>query len=70
MSPVGSARPALGPLVKIARAFSRTVLAVATSPTSQPARVNGTHGAGAVRPSGVTMFGTVGVLAADTGSVQ
>ncbi len=27
--------------------FSRTVFAVATAPTSQPARVKGTHGAGA-----------------------
>ena len=33
--------------------FSRSVFAVATSPTSQPARVNGTQGAG-VMVSGVT----------------
>src|SRR5262249_24174046 len=50
--------------------FSSTMLAVAMAPTSQPARVNGTHGAGAFSPSGVIMFGTVGVLVADTTSVQ
>src|SRR5579859_100397 len=50
--------------------FSSTVLAVATAPKSQPARVYGTQGAGAVVPDGVTMFGTVGVLKAETGSVQ
>src|SRR6476620_12249147 len=49
--------------------FSRTVFAVATAPKSQPARVYGTHGAGAFLPSGVTMFGTVSALAT-TGSVQ
>src|SRR5262250_1630419 len=48
--------------------FSSTVLAVATAPKSHPARVNGTHGAGALSPLGVTMFGTVVVGAA--GSVQ
>ena len=50
--------------------FSSTVFAVATAPKSQPARVYGTHGAGAFCPVGVTMFGTVGVLVAETGSVQ
>src|SRR6476469_599464 len=49
--------------------FSRTVFAVATAPKSQPARVYGTHGAGAFLPSVVTMFGTVSALAT-TGSVQ
>ena len=49
--------------------FSRTVLAVATAPKSQPARVYGTHGAGAFFPSGVTMFGTLSA-AGTTGSVQ
>src|SRR5215470_8238510 len=48
--------------------FSSTVLAVATAPKSHPARVNGTHGAGALTPVGVTMFGTVVVAVA--GSVQ
>jgi hypothetical protein len=48
--------------------FSSTVFAVATAPKSQPALVNGTHGAGAFVPVGVTMFGTVAV--AVTGSVQ
>ena len=50
--------------------FSSTMLAVATAPTSQPARVYGTHGAGAFAPVGVIMFGTVGVFGAETGSVQ
>src|SRR5262245_41563074 len=48
--------------------FSRTMLALAMAPTSQPARVNGVHGAGTFEPSGPTMFGMV-VLAA-AGSVQ
>ena len=38
--------------------FSSTVLAVATSPMSQPARVNGTQGAG-VTVSGGTGCGAV-----------
>ena len=58
------------PVTKTAPLFSRTVFAVATPPQSQPARVNGTHGAGALAPVGVTMFGTVGVFDAETGSVQ
>src|SRR5262249_705998 len=39
------------PLVRVTIAvlFSRTVFATLTLPTSQPARVNGTHGAGALR---------------------
>src|SRR5918911_4050658 len=36
--------------------FSSTVFAVATPPQLQPARVNGTHGAGALRPLFVTML--------------
>ena len=50
--------------------FSSTMLAVAIAPTSQPARVNATHGAGTLLPSGPTMLKTVGVPAAETGSVQ
>jgi hypothetical protein len=56
--------------------FSRTTLASATAPKSQPARVNGTHGAGALRgvpPSPVTMFGSRsagGVPLSSTRSVQ
>ena len=42
------------------------MFALATAPTSQPARVYGTHGAGAFVPSGVTMLGMV----PETGSVQ
>jgi hypothetical protein len=41
---------------------------VLTEPKLQPARVNGTHGAGALCPSLVIMLGAESV--ADTGSVQ
>src|SRR2546427_2232127 len=37
--------------------FSSTVFAVATWPTSQPARVNGTHGAGAFSPFSLIISG-------------
>ena len=53
--------------------FSRMVLAVATAPTLQPARVKGTHGAGAFFPSAVSMFGVVSVGAPEgskSGDVQ
>jgi hypothetical protein len=54
--------------------FSRIVLAAATEPTSQPARVKGTQGAGAALPSGVTIVGAaslgVEVLGSNTPSVQ
>ena len=38
--------------------FSSSMFAVPTPPTSQPARVNGTHGAGVVFPVSVIMFGS------------
>ena len=41
--------------------FSRTVLAVATWPTSQPARVYGTHGAGAILPFSLIISGVKSV---------
>src|SRR6266702_2608542 len=54
--------------------FSSTVFAVATWPTLQPARVYGTHGAGALLPSAVSMLnlGSVGVevVGSNSGSVQ
>src|SRR5215472_788801 len=54
--------------------FSSTVLALATWPTLQPARVYGTHGAGVFLPSAPSMlnFVSVGVLVAGSkiGSVQ
>ena len=54
--------------------FSSTVLAVATWPTLQPARVYGTHGAGAFLPPAVSMLKlwSVGVDVAGSkiGSVQ
>ena len=39
--------------------FSSSMFAVPTPPTSQPARVNGTHGAGVVFCPSVIMFGSV-----------
>src|SRR5712691_9958444 len=48
--------------------FSSTVLAVATCPTLQPARVYGTHGAGAFLPSAVSMLYLVSVGADVVGS--
>src|SRR5882757_8140997 len=51
--------------------FSTSMFAVEIPPTSHPARVNGTQGAGATPPVGVTMVGAVSVvLVAVTGSVQ
>jgi hypothetical protein len=49
--------------------FSSSMFAVATPPTSQPARVNGTHGAAVVLPVSVIMFDR-GSTDASTGSVQ
>ena len=37
--------------------FSSTVFAVPITPTSQPARVNGTHGAGAILPFSLIISG-------------
>src|SRR5262249_9183779 len=42
--------------------FSRTVLAVPIAPKSQPARVYGTHGAGATLPSSSIIVGLVSVV--------
>jgi hypothetical protein len=42
--------------------FSRIVFAVATEPTSQPARVYGTHGAGAILPFSLIISGVVSVV--------
>src|SRR5262249_45188342 len=55
--------------------FSRMVLALATAPTSQPARVYGTHGAGAIFPNsliivGVVSVGVAGLLGSKSGAVQ
>jgi hypothetical protein len=41
--------------------FYRIVLAVATVPKSQPARVNGTHGAGVIFPFSLIISGLVSV---------
>ena len=49
--------------------FSSSMFAVPTPPKSQPARVNGTHGAGVVLPVSVTMFGGES-SAPSTGLVQ
>ena len=59
----------MSPLAFVA-VFSSSMFAVPTPPTSQPARVNGTHGAGVfLPPRSVTMFG-FGSSVASTGSVQ
>src|SRR5689334_10336183 len=55
--------------VAFVEVFSSSMLAVPTPPTSQPARVNGTHGAGVFFPPSVTMFG-FGSSVASTWSVQ
>src|SRR5262249_51246145 len=53
--------------------FSRTVLAAPTAPKSQPARVYGPHGAGAIFPSSLTISGLVSVVdpaGSNRGAVQ
>ncbi len=55
--------------------FSSTALALATIPTSHPARVNETHAAGAFFPASVSMLGVVlvgliGNVGSKIGSVQ
>src|SRR5207247_8984347 len=53
--------------------FSRTVFAVATAPTSQPARVYGTHGAGAILLFSLIISGVVSVVlpaGSNSGAVQ
>ena len=53
--------------------FSRIVFAVATAPKSQPARVYGTHGAGATLPFALIIVGVVSVAepaGSKTGAVQ
>jgi hypothetical protein len=42
--------------------FSRIVFAVATAPKSHPARVNGTHGAGAILPFSLIISGIVSLV--------
>ncbi len=49
--------------------FSSSMFAVPTPPTSQPARVNGTHGAGVFLPVSAIMFGFES-SAPSTGAVQ
>ena len=48
--------------------FSSSMFAVETPPTLHPARVNGTHGAGAFLPWAVSMLKVVSVPAAEVGS--
>src|SRR5205814_3220439 len=53
--------------------FSKTVFAVATAPKSQPARVYGTHGAGAILPFSLIISGVVSVVlppGSKSGAVQ
>jgi len=53
-----SGEPAPNTVGTSTAAFSSTMFAVEKSPTVQPARVNGTHGAGVMR-SGAPLAGTV-----------
>ena len=55
--------------VAAVEAFSSSMFAVPTPPTSQPARVNGTHGAGVFFCPSVIMFGSV-LFTGSTGFVQ
>src|SRR5690349_21121653 len=53
--------------------FSRIVFAVATAPKLQPARVYGTHGAGAILPCSLIISGVVSVApgaGSNSGDVQ
>src|SRR5713101_4388059 len=53
--------------------FSRIVFAVATAPKSQPPRVYGTHGAGAILPFSLIISGVVSVVlpaGSNSGAVQ
>jgi hypothetical protein len=47
-----SGEPAPKTVLRSSRVFSSTMFAVEKSPTEQPARVNGTHGAGVMRFGG------------------
>src|ERR1700730_13119256 len=49
--------------------FSSSILAIETAPKLQPARVKGTHGAGAFIPLAASMMGVVSVVVF-RGSVQ
>src|SRR5689334_2843415 len=55
---IASGEPAPNTVGTSTVAFSSTMFAVEKSPTVQPARVNGTHGAGVTR-FGVPLAGTV-----------
>jgi hypothetical protein len=62
----------MSPFAGLVPVFSSTVFATETFPTSQPARVYETHGAGAVfgvPESPFTMFGRLSA-GEDTGAVQ
>src|SRR5512140_2847597 len=53
--------------------FSRIVFAVATAPKLHPARVKGTHGAGAILPFSLIISGVVSVVlpaGSNSGAVQ
>jgi hypothetical protein len=55
--------------VAVVELFSSSTFAIPAPPTSQPARVNGTHGAGVVFCASVIMFGSV-LFGGSTRSVQ
>ena len=62
MSCLSSGEPTPNTLGMSTAVFSSSAFAVAISPTSQPARVNGTHGAG------VVVVGLTGFLAVAGGT--
>src|SRR5258708_17225973 len=51
---IASAEPAPNTVVMSALVFSSSMFAMETAPTLHPARVKGTHGAGAFAPEGVS----------------
>src|SRR5258706_6310400 len=64
-----SGEPAPNTVVMSACVFSSSMLAIETAPTLHPARVKGTHGAGAFLPEGVSRL-YVGSATGSTRSVQ
>src|SRR6266511_1892928 len=73
MTSAASGEPAPNTVGMSIAVFSRIVFAVATAPKSQPARVNGTHGAGAILPFSLIISGVVSVVdpaGSKSGAVQ
>ncbi len=66
---IASGEPAPKTVVISALVFSSSMFAIETAPTLHPARVKGTHGAGAFLPAGVSRL-KVGSATGSTRSVQ